>query len=68
MPVTLRISELLSARGLTGYQLHKRSRGRLSLSTANRLARNEASALRLDVIETLCDVLGVEPGDLYARD
>lgn len=68
MATRLRIRALLSEQGVTGYALHQRSGGRISLSTASRLARGEGAALRLELIDALCDVLGVEPGDLYERD
>ena len=52
---------------MTAYQLWRRSGGRISLSTASRLARGEGRALRLDMVDALCDVLDCEPGDLYRR-
>lgn len=67
MPTRLRISELLETKGLTGYALHKASGGRISLSTAYRLAKGEERALRTDMVDALCDVLECEPGDLYHR-
>jgi DNA-binding Xre family transcriptional regulator len=66
----LRFNELLEAAGITPYHLHKQSDGRISLSTAYRLARQNGHVALFDaqVLEALCDVLGVEPGDLFERD
>lgn len=64
----LRVGELLAERGMTAYGLHKASSGRLSLSSAARLARGEWKCLSAEVLDALCDVLQVEPGDLLERD
>jgi len=70
MDVRLRFPELLEEHGLTPYSLSKRSGGRISLSTAYRLARIRGGMklFQADLLETLCDVLGVEPGELLERD
>jgi DNA-binding Xre family transcriptional regulator len=67
--VRLRINELLRERGLTAYALAKRSEGRLGLRMAYRLTkqRGRFSTIRADVLEALCDALGVEPGELLER-
>lgn len=65
----LRIPELLEARGWNAYRLAKESDGRISQSTAHRLVADRGN-LRLfsaDVLETLCDILEVEPGELFER-
>ena len=66
----LRIPELLTERGLTPYHLSKRAGGRISLSTAYRLARLKGRVKTFDaeLMEVLCDVLGVGPGELFERD
>lgn len=65
----LRVPELLEERGLTAYALAKASDGRLSQSTAHRLARGEWKCLSSDVLEALCDVLEIDdPGPLFERD
>ena len=66
----LRLPELLDVAGLTPYALHKQSDGRVSLSTAYRLTRNRGRVANFDaeLLEALCDVLGVEPGELFERD
>lgn len=65
----LRIPELLDAADLTPYALHKQSAGRISLSTAYRLARKRGEVKNFagELLEALCDVLDVEPGDLLER-
>ena len=52
---------------MTAYGLHKASRGRLSLSTTHRLARDEWTCLPRNVLVALCDLLEVEPGELFER-
>ena len=63
----LRLAAILQARGMTAYGLHKASRGRLSLSTTHRLARDEWTCLSRTILATLCDVLSIEPGELFER-
>jgi DNA-binding Xre family transcriptional regulator len=66
----LRIPELLAARGMTPYALSKHSDGRVSLSTVYRLVdrRGRLQTYSSDLLDTLCDVLDVEPGELFERD
>jgi transcriptional regulator with XRE-family HTH domain len=66
----LRIPELLTAHGVTPYALAKRSGGRVSLSTVYRLVerRGHLQTYSSDLLDTLCDVLGVDPGELFERD
>jgi DNA-binding Xre family transcriptional regulator len=70
MLVRVRIPELLEAAGLTPYGLCQASGGRISMSTAYRLARNKGRAHTFDaeLLEALCDVLKVTPGDLLERE
>lgn len=70
MLMRLRFPELLDARGLTPYALAKASEGRISESTAYRLTRMRGRVANFDaqMLEALCDVLGVEPGELLERD
>jgi DNA-binding Xre family transcriptional regulator len=64
-----RIPELLDDAGLTAYGLAQASDGRISLSTAFRLVRLRGNVKTFDaaVMEALCDLLEVEPGDLFER-
>lgn len=65
----LRVRELLAERGITAYELAKRSKGRISESTAYRLARNEWRQLSSGVMDALCDVLEIkDPGPLFERE
>jgi hypothetical protein len=50
---------------MTAYGLAKPSNGVISLPTAYRLASGDFKTISATVIETLCDVLHVEPGDLF---
>lgn len=65
----LRLGEILKEnrrKGLepsTADQLAKKSKGRLSMATAARLARDEWKVLPRDVLITLCEVLEVGPND-----
>ncbi len=65
----LRLPELLDRRGMTPYALAKASDGRISMSTAYRLARlkGRVETFDRDVLEALSDVLDVEPGELLER-
>ena len=65
----LRLPELLKAREMTAYALARASRGRISMSLAYRMQRERGAfkCLSPDAIEALCEVLGVEPGELFER-
>ena len=66
----VRLAELMEARRLTAYAVAKQSDGRVSTSALYRLLRNDGRArfLDADLLEALCDVLDVEPGELLERD
>jgi DNA-binding Xre family transcriptional regulator len=66
----LRIPELLESRGLTAYALSKQSNGRISLSAAFRYVQNRGRMRYFDsdMLETLCEVLDVAPGELLERE
>ena len=68
--VRLRLPELLEEQGLTPYHLVKKSGGRISLSAAYRYTRLKGRVKSFDaeILEILCDVLGVEPGELLERE
>ncbi len=69
MGLRLRLPELLTEHGVTAYTLAQRSKGRISPSTLYRLVRSRGRVryLDADLLEALCDVLGVAPGDLLER-
>jgi DNA-binding Xre family transcriptional regulator len=70
MMMRLRLPELLNERGMSAYALSKQSKGRISMSTAYRMARLSGRVQNFDaeLLEALCDVLAVEPGELLERD
>jgi DNA-binding Xre family transcriptional regulator len=65
----LRVNELLAKRGLTAYALSKASDGRISMTTAYRLrdTDGELDTFNSEMLEALCDVLGVEIKELIER-
>jgi DNA-binding Xre family transcriptional regulator len=66
----LRLAELMEARGLTAYAVAQESDGRISTSALYRLLKNEGRAryLDADLLEALCDVFNVGPGELLERE
>lgn len=66
----LRINDLLKRRGLTPYALARASGGRVSLPMVYRLQRSQGrfTTIKADVLDGLCDVLDVEPGELFERE
>ena len=65
----LRLPELLKTRRLTAYALAKQSGGRISIPLAYRLAKSHGvfGSVRPQTLAALCDVLKVEPGQLFKR-
>jgi len=70
MRVRIRLPELLKEHKLTAYEIAKRSGGRLIPTTLYRLSRQRGKVkfFDSDLLEALCDVLGVEPGALLERE
>lgn len=66
----IRLPELMQQRGLTAYALSRRSAGRISMSTAYRLARLKGKLQSFDaeMLEALCDIFRCPPGDLFERN
>jgi len=66
----LRLPELLTENEVTAYTLAQRSRGRISPSTLYRLVRSRGRVRYLDggLLDALCDVLDLTPGDLLERE
>jgi DNA-binding Xre family transcriptional regulator len=69
MLMRIRLPELLEERGLSPYALSKQSQGRISMSNAYRLVRlrGRVQNFDADMLEALCDVLAIGPGDLFER-
>ena len=65
----IRLPELFQEHGLTAYEIAKRSDGRLQASSLYRLARRQGAIdmISSDTIDALCDVLGVEVGEILER-
>lgn len=65
----LRLPELLDEEQITAYRLAKDSGGRISLSTAYRTVRMRGRLANFDaqMLEAMCDVLRIGPGDLFER-
>jgi DNA-binding Xre family transcriptional regulator len=72
MEMRLRLPELLTEHKppLTAYAVAKASGDRISLSTIYRLCRDEGKVANFDgeLMEALCDVFGVRPGELLERE
>ena len=70
VPIRLRVPEIFEEKGLTAYEIAKRSGGRIQAPTLYRLARRkgEVSSFDAELLDVLCDVLEVEPGDLLERE
>jgi DNA-binding Xre family transcriptional regulator len=68
MLMRIKLPELLG--DMSPYALAKKSEGRISMSTAYRLVRLEGrvKTFDADLLEALCDVLNVGPGELLERD
>jgi DNA-binding Xre family transcriptional regulator len=66
----VRLPELLEERGLTAHAAALQSGGRINRATLYRIvrARGRIRLLDTDLLEALCDVLDVEPGELLERD
>jgi DNA-binding Xre family transcriptional regulator len=66
----LRLAELLESRGLTAYAIAQQSDGRISTSALYRLLKSDGRARYLDaeLLDALCDVLDVGPGDLLEHE
>lgn len=66
----LRIPELLAERDWTPYRLSVESGSRISMSTAYRLDEKggRLDTFAAELLEALCDVFGIGPGELFERD
>ncbi len=70
MDMRLRFPELFTETGVNPYRLALDSGKRISLSTAYRLKREKGKlqTYKGDMLDAICDVMGLEPGDLWERD
>ncbi len=60
--IEIQLEQLLTNRGMTAYALAKQAG--LHQSVIAKFRHNEAKAVRLDVLERICNVLECEPGEL----
>lgn len=70
MQMRYRLPELIEKKGWTAYRLHIESGKRITLSVAYRLVKKRGKVAQFDgdVVEALCDTLGVSIGELLERD
>ncbi len=70
MEMRLRLPELLDERGLTAYAAAQQSGGTIDQSKLYRLMRKRGAVRYIDanLMEALCDLLNVQPGELLERD
>ncbi len=64
--VKLRVLELLQQQGRTKYWLYKQLG--MSYQNFNKMVNNETQSIKLDRIETLCQLLNCAPNDLFQID
>jgi hypothetical protein len=67
--VRIRLPEVLTEHEITAYEVAKRSDGKVIPSTLYRLVRQRGQVRMFDgaLLETLCEILNVEPGALLER-
>ncbi len=73
--IKLKLDEMLKTRGLTAYGLHVKSKGkgkkakaRLHQSVISKIKNNDSKALRLDILDVLCELLDCQPADLIVYE
>lgn len=64
--IEIKLEQLLNERGMTAYALAKQAG--LHQSVIGKFRHNAAKAVRLDVLDRICDALGCEPGELLVRN
>ena len=66
MAARFHLAELLEERGMSQSELARRAK--VSLVTINSIANNRTTQVKLETLDRLARVLGVEPGELIASD
>lgn len=68
MPIRFRLKEILNEKGLSERKLAEMTH--IRPNTINDICRNQIQRLHVDVIEKICNALGVKPGDwiIYISD
>ena len=64
--VKLRVLELLEQQGRTKYWLYKQLG--MSYQNFSKMVNNETKSIKLERIETLCQLLNCTPNDLFQID
>ena len=64
--VKLRVLELLQQQGRTKYWLYKQLG--MSYQNFSKMVNNETQSIKLERIETLCQLLNCTPNDLFQID
>ena len=64
--VKLRVLDLLQQQGRTKYWLYKQLG--MSYQNFSKMVNNETQSIKLDRIETLCQLLNCTPNDLFQID
>lgn len=64
--VKLNVLALLAERGKTKYWLYKQLG--MSYQNFNRMVNNQTRSIQLERIESLCQILGCTPNDLFTID
>ncbi len=63
--IKLEIETLLAEKGRTFYWLAKETQ--INHAVMSKLRHNQMVALRLDVLDRICEALECEPGDILVR-
>jgi putative transcriptional regulator len=66
VPVVVRLDEVLAERGMTLTQLSEEVG--ITMANLSILKTGKAKAIRFSTLESLCRVLGCQPGDLLGWD
>lgn len=62
MPITNRVGDIMKQRGVSPYQLAEQAH--IAPNTALNMMRGTTKRIDLDVLEAICQVLQVTPGDI----
>jgi putative transcriptional regulator len=63
--ITIRLAQVLEQRGQTVYWLWKQTG--IRYATVWQMSKGEIARLNLDVLDRICAVLEIQPGDLLVR-
>lgn len=64
--VRFRLHEVIEASGLSQSEVARRSG--LSFVTINAISNNRTKQVSLATLDAICEVMGIEPGELFERD